>query len=100
MEDRLVQEAVRTILEAIYEPVFLDESHGFRQRRSCHIALNLVKKTWTGCKWLIEVDVRGFFDNIDHERLRNVGHQDECSGYHYNGSAIQRRLSFQQRENL
>ena len=69
VEDRLVQEAVRTILEAIYEPVFLDESHGFRPRRSCHTALNLIKKTWTGCKWLIEVDVRGFFDNIDHNVL-------------------------------
>src|SRR5260370_12549564 len=52
-----------------YEPVFLDESHGFRPRRSCHTALNLIKKTWTGCKWLIEVDVRGFFDNIDHDVL-------------------------------
>lgn len=69
VEDRLVQEAVRTILEAIYEPVFLDESHGFRPGRSCHTALNLIKKTWTGCKWLIEVDVRGFFDNIDHDVL-------------------------------
>jgi RNA-directed DNA polymerase len=69
VEDRLVQEAVRTILEAIYEPLFLSESHGFRPRRSCHTALNLIKKTWTGCKWLIEVDVRGFFDNIDHDVL-------------------------------
>jgi retron-type reverse transcriptase len=69
VENRLVQEAVRIILEAIYEPVFLDESHGFRPRRSCHAALNLIKKTWTGCKWLIEVDVRGFFDNIDHDVL-------------------------------
>jgi group II intron reverse transcriptase/maturase len=69
VEDRLVQEAVRIILEAIYEPVFLDESHGFRPSRSCHTALNVIKKTWTGCKWLIEVDVRGFFDNIDHDVL-------------------------------
>lgn len=69
VEDRLVQEAVRTILEAIYEPVFLDESHGFRPGRSCHSALKRIKKTWTGCKWLIEVDVRGFFDNIDHDIL-------------------------------
>lgn len=69
VEDRLVQEAVRGILEAIYEPVFLDTSHGFRPRRSCHTALERIKKTWTGCKWLIEVDVRGFFDNIDHDVL-------------------------------
>ena len=69
VEDRLVQEAVRGILEAIYEPVFHDTSHGFRPRLSCHTALERIKKTWTGCKWLIEVDVRGFFDNIDHDVL-------------------------------
>ena len=69
VEDRLVQEAVRILLEAIYEPVFLNESHGFRPGRSCHTALKLIKKSWTGCKWLVEVDVRGFFDNIDHDIL-------------------------------
>jgi len=68
-EDRLVQEVARTILEAIYEPVFLDQSHGFRPKRSCHTALELIQNTWTGCKWLVKVDVRGFFDNIDHEVL-------------------------------
>ncbi len=66
IEDRLVQEVVRTILEAIYEPVFLEQSHGFRPGKSCHTALERIRDTWTGCKWLIEVDVRGFFDNIDH----------------------------------
>jgi len=68
-EDRLVQEVVRIILQAIYEPVFLDESHGFRPGRSCHTALETIQRTWTGTKWLIEVDVRGFFDNIDHAIL-------------------------------
>lgn len=68
-EDRLVQEAVRIILQAIYEPVFLPQSHGFRPRRSCHTALESIQRTWTGTKWLIEVDVRGFFDNIDHAVL-------------------------------
>ena len=42
---------------------------GFRPGRSCHTALKSIKKTWTGCKWLVEVDVRGFFDNIDHDIL-------------------------------
>lgn len=69
VEDRLVQEVVRTILQAIYEPVFLNESHGFRPGRSCHTALEKIQRTWTGTKWLIEVDVRGFFDNIDHAVL-------------------------------
>jgi RNA-directed DNA polymerase len=69
VEDRLVQEVVRTILEAIYEPVFLSQSHGFRFGRSCHTALEEIRDTWTGTKWLIEVDVSGFFDNIDHDIL-------------------------------
>src|SRR4051794_12400345 len=60
VEDRLVQEVVRTLLEAIYEPVFSQHSHGFRPGRSCHTALEEIRNTWTGCKWLIEVDVRGF----------------------------------------
>lgn len=72
VEDRLVQEVVRTILQAIYEPVFLDESHGFRPGRSCHTALENIQRTWTGTKWLIEVDVRGFFDNIDHAVLLSL----------------------------
>ncbi len=66
VEDRLVQEVVRIILEAIYEPVFSRHSHGFRSGRSCHTALEEIRNSWTGAKWLIEVDVRGFFDNIDH----------------------------------
>ena len=57
------------ILAAIYEPVFSQHSHGFRSGRSCHTALEEIRDTWTGAKWLIEVDVRGFFDNIDHDIL-------------------------------
>jgi len=68
-EDRLVQEVVRTILAAIYEPLFSQHSHGFRPGRSCHTALEGIRDNWTGVKWLIEVDVRGFFDNIDHDIL-------------------------------
>lgn len=67
--DRLVQEVVRVILNEIYEPVFLDHSHGFRQGRSCHTALDHVRKTWKGVKWLVEVDVKGYFDSISHECL-------------------------------
>ncbi|WP_231565312.1 reverse transcriptase/maturase family protein [Sphingomonas sp. Ant H11] len=68
-DDRIVQEAARMILAAIYEPVFSQHSHGFRAGRSCHTALEEIRNTWTGVKWLIEVDVRGFFDNIDHDIL-------------------------------
>lgn len=68
-KDKLVQEAMRLILDAYYEPQFSTLSHGFRPARSCHTALNQVSKSWTGTKWFIEGDIRGCFDNIDHEIL-------------------------------
>jgi group II intron reverse transcriptase/maturase len=71
-DDKLVQEVVRTVLEAIYEGQFLDCSHGFRPKRSCHTALTKIQKTFTGAKWFIEGDIKGFFDNIDHEVLINI----------------------------
>lgn len=71
-EDKLVQEVVRMILEAIYEGHFEDSSHGFRPRRSCHTALTSIQRTFTGVKWFIEGDIKGFFDNIDHQTLIEV----------------------------
>jgi len=70
--DRLVQEVIRSILGEIYEPVFSRHSHGFRPDRSCHTALTHIKDVWSGVKWLVEVDVKGFFDNIDHEMMMNL----------------------------
>jgi group II intron reverse transcriptase/maturase len=69
MEDKLVQEVVRSLLGQIYESVFLEHSHGFRPGRSCHTALNGIRSVWTGVKWLVDVDVVGFFDNINHDIL-------------------------------
>ena len=60
--DKLVQEVVRMVLEAYYEPLFHDESHGFRPHRSCHTALLQVKHTWTGVIWFVEGDIKGCFD--------------------------------------
>ena len=68
-EDKLVQEVVRMILEAIYEGHFETTSHGFRPKRSCHTALLHIQKTFSGAKWFIEGDIKGFFDNIDHDVL-------------------------------
>jgi group II intron reverse transcriptase/maturase len=68
-KDKMVQEAMRLILNAYYEPQFSTHAHGFRPQRSCHTALNQVSMTWTGTKWFIEGDIKGCFDNIDHERL-------------------------------
>ncbi len=65
--DKLLQEVVRMILEAIYEGSFDNNSHGFRPKRSCHTALRQIQKTFNGARWFIEGDIKGFFDNIDHE---------------------------------
>ena len=70
--DKLLQEAIRTILEAIYEPVFDNNSHGFRPYRSCHTALSQIKKDFTGIVWFIEGDITGCFDNIDHNVLIGI----------------------------
>lgn len=70
--DKLIQDAIRQILEAIYEPVFSDNSHGFRPGRSCHTALKGIKYGFNGAKWFIEGDIKGCFDNIDHKKLLEI----------------------------
>lgn len=67
--DKLVQEIIRMILEAIYEPTFSENSHGFRPNRSCHTALQQVSQQFNGTKWLIEGDIQGAYDTINHEIL-------------------------------
>ena len=73
--DKLIQEAIRMILEAIYEPIFSDYSHGFRPVRSCHTALAQIKKEFTGARWFIEGDIKGCFDNINHAVLVEIINQ-------------------------
>lgn len=70
--DKLLQEAVRRILESIYEPVFDDCSHGFRPKRSCHTALLQIKHNFKGVPWIIEGDIHGCFDNIRHNTLLSI----------------------------
>ena len=67
--DKLVQEVLRMVLEAVYEPIFLNVSHGFRPEKSCHTALTSLKKEFNGARWFIEGDIKGCFDNIDHAVL-------------------------------
>ena len=71
-EDKLVQEVVRKMLNAIYEPIFLDTSHGFRPNRSCQTALHHIKSTCRGTKWVVEGDITGCFDNVDHDILLQI----------------------------
>lgn len=68
-DDKLVQEVIRELLERIYEPVFLDTSHGFRPKRSCHTALQDILDYWMSVKWIVKVDVQSFFDTMDHSIL-------------------------------
>jgi len=70
--DKLVQAVVKILLEHIYEPVFSPRSYGFRRGLSCHTALQEIHDIWTGVKWLVDVDVVSFFDNIDHSILINL----------------------------
>lgn len=70
--DKVIQEILRQILEAIYEPIFSRNSHGFRPNRSCHTALQQIRETGNGTSWIIEGDIKGFFDNIDHDTMMQI----------------------------
>lgn len=68
-EDKLVQEALKEILEAVFEPMFTDAMMGFRPHRSCHMALRklnvMIEKRPTN--YILDADIKGFFDHLDHE---------------------------------
>jgi len=69
-EDKLVQGAMADILTAIYEPRFYKCSYGFRENRGCHQALTALDgKLWNWTSWVVDADIKGFFDNVDHEWL-------------------------------
>src|SRR5215469_10809378 len=67
--DKLVQEVIRLILQAYYEPQFSPHSHGFRPQRSCATALREIYYHWAGTSWFIEGDISHCFDSLDHELL-------------------------------
>nr|YP_009710058.1 hypothetical protein [Coleochaete scutata]QFU80163.1 hypothetical protein [Coleochaete scutata] len=69
--DKVVQELFRMILEPLFEPVFKDTSHGFRPNRSCHSALRAMR-SWSGTTWMIEGDIKGYFDNVNHHLLAEI----------------------------
>jgi RNA-directed DNA polymerase len=68
-DDKLVQAVCKILLEQIYEPVFSKQSHGFRPKLSCHTAMNQIKHNFTAVKWFVEFDIKGFFDNVNHDVL-------------------------------
>lgn len=82
VEDKVVQGAVREVLEAIYEQDFLDCSHGFRPGRSAHDAIRALNRMAQGgeTNWLLEADIKGFFDNIDRTKLMEMLQLRVCDG--------------------
>jgi len=78
--DKLLQEVLRTLLEAYYEPRFSNHSHGFRPNRGCHTALLEIQRTWKGTVWFIEGDIKGCFDNVDHSILLEIIQRDIHDG--------------------
>ena len=74
LEDKIVQEALREVLEAVYEPLFLDVSFGFRPGRSAHDALRALNRPLVRGKarWILEADMSSYFDSIDRSMLREM----------------------------
>ena len=71
-DDKLLQAAMKLLLEAYYEPTFSKRSHGFRPGKGCHTALKEIAVYHAGVTWFIEGDIEGCFDNIDHETLLEI----------------------------
>lgn len=69
--DKIIQQAAKIVMEEVLEPKFSDYSHGFRPSRGCHSALRQIRN-WKGVPWLLEGDIKGFFDNIDHSIVANL----------------------------
>lgn len=67
--DKLLQEVIRLLLSAYYEPQFSNYSHGFRPERGCHTALREIDRNWIGTTWFIEGDIKACFDSLDHQIL-------------------------------
>jgi group II intron reverse transcriptase/maturase len=70
--DKLLQEVIRSLLEAYYEPQFSSHSYGFRPGRGCHTALQEITRKWRGTKWFVEGDLRAFFDKTEHTVLLEI----------------------------
>lgn len=70
--DKLLQEVIRMILSAYYEPRFAGNSHGFREGLGTHDALREIRQTWTGTTWFLEGDIKGCFENVGHQILLEI----------------------------
>ena len=78
---RVAQEAIRALLEPIFEPTFHDSSHGFRRHRSCHTAMaQLVELHQHGYRVVVDADLKGFFDSIPHQLLLDLVGREIADG--------------------
>lgn len=77
-EDKLVENAIAQILEQIYEPKFYNESFGFRPKRNCHQAVREIIEMiqYRKTNYVVEADIRGFFDDVDHDWLMKMLRHD------------------------
>jgi group II intron reverse transcriptase/maturase len=69
---KVMQEVVRQLLEAYFEPTFSDHAHGFRPGRGCHTALSKIVHSWKGVHWFIEGDISDCFGSLSHDVLLNI----------------------------
>ena len=97
IEDKVVQMAVTRVLSAIYEADFLECSYGYRKKRGCHDALGALGRTIQQKKisWIVEADIRGFFDHVNHEWLMKflelrIGDPRDRKSTRLNSSHIQK----------
>jgi retron-type reverse transcriptase len=111
--DKIVLEAMKMVLEPIFEPTFSDFSHGFRYNRSCHTALKLIYRMFAGVNWFIKGDISKCFDSLDHKilvdkirsRVNDQGFLDLLYkslnvGYVYNNSLFHNELGSRQESML
>jgi Reverse transcriptase (RNA-dependent DNA polymerase) len=66
---KIVQQAMKTVLEQIYDPKFLDTSHGFRPLKGCHSALEMIRLNWTGISWFLKFGIDKYYDTFDRHRM-------------------------------
>jgi RNA-directed DNA polymerase len=77
--DRIAQTVVKRVLELLLEPVFDDDSYGYRPGRSAHHSIAVTRRRCWQYDWVVEVDIQGLFDNIDHDLLmKALRHHCQC----------------------
>jgi RNA-directed DNA polymerase len=79
VSDRIAQAVAKRYLEVILEPLFHDDSYGYRPGRSAHQALDVARRRCWRYDWVLDLDIKGFYDNIDHDlMMRAVRHHTQC----------------------